>query len=70
MDGKETRKKPFFVKCAIIEGITVGLFVLSVFIITVVSKSAKAKIRDLYVKYVLQTTSVSEVLKGKDNYEV
>ena len=70
MDGKQKTIRPFFARCAIIEGITVGIIVIAVLIITFLSRSARAKIKDFYCKYVLEETSASEVLKGKDSYEV
>lgn len=70
MDDRKIKIRPFFIKCVAIEALTVGIVVLTVFIITLVSKPMKGKIKDFYKKYVLEETSVTEVLEGKDSYEV
>ncbi|MCQ2455075.1 MAG: hypothetical protein MJ090_02895 [Clostridia bacterium] len=70
MQEKEIKVRPFFAKCIIIESVTVVLVLLSVVLIRFTSKPLFSKLKDLYIKYVLDETSVSEVLEDKGKYEV
>ena len=66
MDETEIKVRPFFAKCAVIQSVTVGIVVLAILIITLLSKSYKKKISKYYKKYVLENTSISEVLPKED----
>ncbi|MBO4467706.1 MAG: hypothetical protein J5766_00245 [Clostridia bacterium] len=70
MENKEIKIRPFFVKCAVIEAITVGLIVLTVLAISLFSKTHKKKMKNWYERYVLEDTSADEVISGEDTYEV
>ena len=70
MKVREIAVKPFFVRCVIIEAITVAAILLAVFIITLISPKQKEQMKNWYQTHVLEDTSADEVLKGKDNYEI
>ena len=52
MENKEIKVRPFFVKCVIIEAITVGLIVITVFAMSLISKSYKKRLKAFYDTYV------------------
>lgn len=70
MKDREITVKPFFVRCVIIEAITVAAILIAVFIITLISPEHKQQIKSWYESHILEDTSAEEVLKGKDNYEI
>lgn len=70
MENKEIKVRPFFVKCAVIEAITVALIVITVAVICFFSKSYKKKMREYYITYILEDTSPDEVVSGESDYEI
>ena len=66
----EIKVRPFFTRCIIVESVTVAIILLTVFVITLTSKSFTKKIKKWYIKNVLDNTSVNEVIKENFKYEI
>lgn len=70
MEEKEIEVRPFFIKCIIIESITVFLILASVLVIKFANKSFFEKTKKWYEKNILDDTSISEVIEQGGKYEV
>lgn len=70
MEEKEIEVRPFFIKCIIIESITVFLILASVLVIKFANKSFFEKAKKWYEKSILDDTSISEVIEQGGKYEV
>ena len=70
MEEKEIEVRPFFIKCIIIESITVFLILASVLVINFTNKSFFEKTKKWYEKNILDDTSISEVIEQGGKYEV
>ncbi len=70
MRDKKIKVRPFFVKCLVIEIITVFLILISVLIVKLTNKKVYIKIKEFYETYILDETSTDEVLKDGGKYEI
>ncbi len=70
METQEIKVNPFFVRCIVVEAVTVMILLLSVFIIGLFSKSYKKSLKKWYVKNILDDTKIEEVLGKDGKYEV
>ena len=70
MEEKEIKVRPFFIKCIIIEFITVFFIIVVLITVKFTNKNLFNKTKKWYEKNILDDTSISEVMEKGGKYEI
>ena len=70
MEEKEIKVRPFFIRCIIIETITVFLITAVLITVKFANKNLFDKTKKWYEKNILDDTSISEVTDKGGKYEI
>ena len=70
MEETQIKVRPFFIKCIIVEVITVFLIVSVITVFKFTNRKLFEKVQKWYEKNILDDTSISEVINEGGKYEV
>ena len=70
MEEKEIKVRPFFIRCIMIETITVFLIIAVLITVKFTNENLFDKTKKWYEKNILDDTSISEVIDKGGKYEI